>query len=324
VRNDRPTDPDWAAGLEPGWQAKRIENFTTLTSGGFAEEDLINDGWTDIISNITLIAQRKIAAGETVEDPAALMQLADFKKMEQIRARVEAVVQDKAAAEALKPYYNQFCKRPCFHDEYLPAFNQPNVALIDTDGRGVERITEAGVVVAGKEYPLDCLVFATGFEVGMKFERRFGYPVYGREGLLLADKWRDGASSLHGMFTRGFPNCLILSSVQSGLAFNFAHMIEQQATHVAYVLGEARAKGATILEASEAAEQGWVAEIDRAALERAPFMRECTPGYYNYEGDIGALNVRNGPYGAGPVAYFNTLAAWRAAGDMAGLEVATA
>jgi cation diffusion facilitator CzcD-associated flavoprotein CzcO len=321
VRNDRPTDPEWAKSLQPGWHRKRIENFTTLTSGGFAEEDLINDGWTDIVSNITLIAQKKIAAGEPVEDPAALMQLADFKKMEQIRARVDAVVEDKASAEALKPYYNQFCKRPCFHDEYLPAFNRPNVKLVDTDGKGVERITERGVVVGGQEYPLDCLVFATGFEVGMKFERRFGYPVIGRGGVALHEKWSKGAATLHGFFTRGFPNVLILSAVQSAFAFNFAHLLDEQTTHIAYVLAQAQATGAKVVEASQSGEDGWVAEIDRAALQREAFLKECTPGYYNYEGDLALVNSRNGPYGAGALAYFDTLTKWREAGGLEGLEI---
>ena len=91
-----------------------MDNFNILLSGGFQPEDLVNDGWTDIIGNILLLARKKMAAGEVVEDPAALMQLADFKKMEQVRARVDSVVQDPSTAEALKPYYNQFCKRPCF------------------------------------------------------------------------------------------------------------------------------------------------------------------------------------------------------------------
>jgi cyclohexanone monooxygenase len=183
VRNNRPTDPEWAASLEPGWQQRRMDNFNTLVSGGFQAEDLVDDGWTDIIGNILLIARRKAAAGEKVEDPAALMQLADFTKMEQVRARVDVEVKDPAKAEALKPWYNQFCKRPCFHDEYLATFNRPNVHLIDTKGRGVERITERGVVAGGREYELDCLIYATGFEVGTEYTRRSGYELHGRTGL---------------------------------------------------------------------------------------------------------------------------------------------
>jgi cyclohexanone monooxygenase len=165
VRNNRPTDPNWASSLQPGWQQARMDNFNTLVSGGFAEEDLVNDGWTDIIGNLLLLA-RKQGAGRSPEELAEMMQLADFQKMEQVRARVDSVVKDRAAAEALKPWYNQFCKRPCFHDEYLDAFNRPSVTLVDTQGRGVERITENAIVANGQTYEIDCLIYATGFEVG--------------------------------------------------------------------------------------------------------------------------------------------------------------
>jgi cation diffusion facilitator CzcD-associated flavoprotein CzcO len=321
VRNDRPTDPAWAASLEPGWQEKRILNFTSLTTGVPVEEDLIQDGWTDIIGNINLIAQRKAAAGEPVDDPAALMQLADFTKMEQIRARVDQVVGKADYAETLKPYYNQFCKRPCFHDDYLPAFNSPNVTLVDTAGKGVERVDESGVWVDGQHYEVDCLIFATGFEVGMSFDRRFGYTVYGRGGVTLSQKWKDGAATLHGQHTSGFPNCFILSPVQGTLSFNFTHVCEEQSRHVAYVMTKAREVGAKVIEATAEGEAGWTDEVKRVALNREAFMKECTPGYYNYEGDTSMVNVRNGPYGAGPMAYFAKLQAWRAQGDMPGLKL---
>src|SRR6201996_4036407 len=213
-----------------------MDNFNILLSGGFQAEDLVNDGWTDIIGNILLLARRKMEAGEVVEDPAALMQLADFKKMEQVRARVDTVVQDPQTAEALKPYYNQFCKRPCFHDEYLAAFNRPNVHLVDTEGKGVERITAKGVVANGVEYELDCLIFATGFEVGTGYSRRAGYEIRGRGGLTLSDKWADGLSTFHGLLSRDFPNCFIVSNAQSGFTVNFPHMMNEQGKHIAYIV----------------------------------------------------------------------------------------
>jgi len=148
VRNDRPTDPEWAKSLKPGWQRERVANFTAVISGAEFEVDLVNDGWTDLIGGILLSARRKAVAGETVSNEAELIQLADYSKMERVRARIDAVVKDPATAEALKPWYNQFCKRPCFHDQYLDTFNRPNVHLVDTQGKGVERITERGVVVA--------------------------------------------------------------------------------------------------------------------------------------------------------------------------------
>jgi cation diffusion facilitator CzcD-associated flavoprotein CzcO len=321
VRNNRPTDPAWARSLETGWQQRRMDNFNILLSGGYQEEDLVNDGWTDIIGNILLVARRKAAAGEKVGDPAALMQLADFKKMEQVRARVDQIVQDRRTAEALKPYYNQFCKRPCFHDEYLATFNQPNVHLVDTDGRGVERITETGVVANGREYELDCLIYATGFEVGTEYTRRSGYELVGRGGQTLTDKWKDGVSTLHGLHSRGFPNCFIISNAQSGFTANFPHMINEQSKHIGYVVRAAMDRQARVVEASEAAEADWVATIERLAILRQKFLEECTPGYYNNEGRVQAMAARNASYGAGPVAFAKVLEDWRAEGSLNGLEL---
>ena len=321
VRANRPTDPDWAKSLEAGWQQRRMDNFNILLSGGFQEEDLVNDGWTDIIGNILLLARRKMAAGEVVEDPAALMQLADFKKMEQVRARVDAVVADPETAEALKPYYNQFCKRPCFHDEYLAAFNRPNVHLVDTQGRGVEAITEKGIVANGVEYELDCIVYATGFEVGTSYTRRAGYELYGRGGQTLTEKWQDGVSTLHGLYSRGFPNCFIISNTQSGFTANFPHMINEQSRHIAYVLKHCSDHQVRVAEASEEAEAAWVQTIIDLSIMRQRFLEECTPGYYNNEGNVQAMSARNGSYGAGPVAFVQVLEDWRAEGDLKGLEL---
>jgi cyclohexanone monooxygenase len=321
VRANRPTDPQWAERLEPGWQQKRMDNFNILVSGGFADEDLVNDGWTDIIGNILLLARKKMMAGEAVENPADLMQLADFKKMEQVRARVDSVVRDPQTAEALKPYYNQFCKRPCFHDEYLPTFNRENVTLVDTGGRGVERITEKGVVAGGVEYELDCLIYATGFEVGTEYTRRSGYELYGKGGQTLTEKWKDGASTLHGLLSRGFPNCFIVSNVQSGFSANFPHMINEQSKHIAYVIAEASARQARTVEPSEEAEAAWVKTIEDLAIMRQAFLEECTPGYYNNEGNVRVMSNRNGSYGAGPVAFVKVLEAWRDEGELKGLEL---
>jgi cyclohexanone monooxygenase len=321
VRNNRPTDPDWAKDLTPGWQQRRMDNFNILVSGGFQDEDLVNDGWTDIIGNILLLARKKAAAGEQVGNPAELMQLADFKKMEQVRARVDSIVQDPGVAEALKPYYNQFCKRPCFHDEYLQTFNRPNVHLIDTDGKGVERITETGVVANGVEYELDCLIYATGFEVGTSYTRRSGYELYGRGGQSLTEKWSQGASTLHGLTTRGFPNVFIISNTQSGFTANFPHMINEQSKHIGYILRHCADRQVRLVEPSQEAEDAWVKTIEDLAIMRQAFLEECTPGYYNNEGNVRAMSARNGSYGAGPVAFVKVLEDWRAEGGLAGLEL---
>ena len=319
VRNNRPTDPDWAASLEPGWQRRRMENFNNLVSGVFEPEDLVNDGWTDIIGKLLLMMRRGAIAEGT--DPSEAVELADFEKMESIRARVETLVHDPNTAEALKPYYRQFCKRPCFHDEYLDTFNRPNVTLVDTRGQGVEAITERGIVANGVEYELDCIIFATGFEVGTEYTRRSGYELVGRDGITLTEKWADGASTLHGMFSRGFPNCFILSNIQSGFTANFPHMIDEQARHCAYVLDHALASDVRVVEPTEEAEQAWVDEIVGLAVSNIRFLEACTPGYYNNEGKPGERSLRNGSYGAGAIAFINVLEQWREEGSLAGLEL---
>jgi cyclohexanone monooxygenase len=250
------------------------------------------------------------------------MQLADFKKMEQVRARVDSVVKDPTAAEALKPWYNQFCKRPCFHDEYLDTFNRPNVELVDTRGKGVERIDETGVWANGKHYEIDCLIYATGFEVGTSYVRRSGYELYGRGGQSLTEKWANGASTLHGVLSRGFPNCFIVSNVQSGFTANFPHMINEQSKHIAYLITEAQGRQARTIEPSENAEKAWVQTIIDLSLMREQFLKECTPGYYNNEGKPEVIAKQNGSYGAGPVAFVKVLEDWRAEGNLQGLELA--
>jgi cyclohexanone monooxygenase len=320
VRANRPTDPEWAASLEPGWQQKRMDNFNALVSGVPQETDLVNDGWTDIIGNILLLARKKPADGSAV-NPMELMQLADFKKMEQIRARADALVKDRATADALKPWYNQFCKRPCFHDDYLDTFNRPNVTLVDTQGRGVERITEHGIVAGGREYVIDCLIYATGFEVGTGYTRRSGYELHGRDGQTLTEKWENGVSTLHGLTTRGFPNCFIVSNAQSGFTANFPHMLNEQSKHIAYVIKGCLDRQTRTVEPSAEAEQEWVAAVESVALMRQKFFEECTPGYYNNEGKPNALAARNGPYGAGSIAFVKVLETWREEGAFQGLEM---
>ena len=323
LRNNRPTDPEWASSLQPGWQQHRMDNFNILVSGGYAPEDLVSDGWTDIIRNIGIVARirQEQSADGTTGDPAELLQLADFRKMEQIRSRVDQVVADKATADKLKPWYNQFCKRPCFHDDYLDTFNRPNVTLVDTQGKGVQQITERGVVVDGVEYELDCLIFATGFEVGTSYAQRAGYEVKGRSGQTLTQKWADGVSTLHGMHSRDFPNNFIFAISQSGFTVSYPHMLNEQSKHAAYIIAECQKRGVTVVEAAADAEEAWVQTIIDSAISRQEFAEECTPGYYNNEGKPSALAARNGAYGKGPIAFVKLIEAWRAEGGLEGLEL---
>ena len=321
VRANRPTDPEWARSLEPGWHQKRMDNFQILTTGGYQEEDLVKDGWTDIIRKLLFVMQSEENTDLSREGIERSLELADFMKMEQIRARVDSVVEDPATSEALKPYYRQFCKRPCFHDEYLQAFNRPNVTLVDTRGAGVERVTKKGVVVDGQEYELDCLIYATGFEVGTEYARRAGYELVGRDGVTLTQKWSDGVRTLHGMHIRGFPNCFMMSIAQSGLTVNFPYMINEQAKHIAYIVKRALDEPIHSLEASEEAEAEWVDSVLRLAEDRSEFSEQCTPGYYNNEGKPGRHTRQNFFYFGGPTGFVELLEAWRADGSMKGLEL---
>ncbi len=321
VRDDKPTDPQWAESLQPGWQRRRNENFTNLTSGQFDTEDLVNDGWTEIVGNLMLRARKEGGLGTSPEQIGTIVENADFEKMNQIRSRVDDIVKDAATAEALKPWYRQFCKRPCFHDDYLPTFNRPNVSLVDTEGRGVERITPDGVVANGVEYKLDCLIFATGFEVGTDYSRRSGYQVYGSDGLTLSEKWADGVETFHGFFSRGFPNSFIVSNQQSGFSVNFPHMLNEQAIHIAHVVKHNIDNGITRMETSEQAEHDWVEEIKSNSTMNLKFLEACTPGYYNNEGRPAERAAQNGSYGRGPNAFAKLLEQWRQSGDFAGLEL---
>ena len=263
VRNNRDTDPAWAKSLEPGWQKRRMENFNNLVSGIPESEDLVGDGWTDIIGKLLVMVRNNANADFSPEGLARTMELADFEKMEQIRSRVDQIVHDNSTAEALKPYYRQFCKRPCFHDEYLQTFTRPNVTLVDTAGQGVDCITERGIVANGVEYELDCIIYATGFEVGTEYSRRAGYEIIGRDGVTLTEKWANGASTFHGFHTRGFPNCFIISNLQSGFTVNFPHMLSEQATHLGYILSHAEKNGITRIETTKKAEDEWVQKIEQ-------------------------------------------------------------
>ena len=320
VRDNRQTDPEWAKSLKPGWQKERMENFNTLTSGGIADEDMVNDGWTEIIRNLASMVNFKTDNVDWTEVPK-LMEIADFQKMEQVRARAQQVVDDPSTAESLKPYYRQFCKRPCFHDDYLPTFNRDSVHLVDTQGQGVEAITAKGVIANGVEHELDCIIFATGFEVGTEYTRRAGYDLIGKGGLKLSEKWSEGIKTLHGLHTQGFPNLFVISNAQSGFTVNFPHAMDEQAQHICYIVKECAAGNINTVEATAAAENAWVEEIIGMSRFSQEFLESCTPGYYNNEGQPNPKSVQNGSYGAGPDAFFAKIKQWRDEGTMEGLDL---
>ncbi|MGW7750986.1 flavin-containing monooxygenase [Streptomyces violaceusniger] len=314
VRGNRPTDPGWAASLTPGWQRRRRDNFLAVVTGGQAAEDLVDDGWTSTARLQQKLIPTDSYAGLPSQERERLYEIADFQKMNGIRERVDSIVENTATAEALKPWYRYMCKRPTFSDTYLDTFNRPNVTLVDTaDHGGVERITENAVVVDGVEYEVDCVIFATGFEVGVSGVTSGLLPVHGRGGVTLTEAWRDGPKTLHGFYSHGFPNLFQLGPLQNASAVNYVHILDEQAIHVAEVLAEARKRRARYVEPTAEAEAAWRATIREKAADLYAFQAECTPGYYNNEG---MPRERSESFGDGPIAFHELLRHWRADGGM--------
>jgi len=313
VRANRPTDPEWAESLQPGWQTQRMENFTRIVAGQDAGEDLVDDGFSHIFGR-----NPKALQISTEEE-----ELIDLEAMEDVRARVEAIVTDPATAEALKPWYNQMCKRPCFHDDYLPAFNRPNVTLVDTGGKGVERITEDAVVVNGTSYPVDCIVYGSGFEVGSGYKSRLGFEIYGRNGVSMTDAWAGGPATLHGMLARGFPNLMIFDQLQGGIAINFAHLMTELANHASWLIAQCIERGIDEFEPSSEAQEAWFQRLLGTIGAQAMFFAQCTPGYFNAEGRMDPSAIRQIPYFGPLMDFVQILRDWRDSGELEGVEVHT-
>jgi len=314
VRNNGPTDEGWFRSLEPGWQEARLQNFTKAVTGQHPEPNLVDDGWTEFMWHDT--QQQPADEAEMLE-----LERLDLQTMEALRARVDREVHDPETAEKLKPWYGKHCKRLCFHDDYLPAFNEAHVHLVDTDGRGVDRVTATGVVFDGVEYPVDLLIFASGFEVTTALEHRLGFDPTGRDGVTLGERWADGAHTLHGVLSAAFPNLLIIGTIQAGFGVNFVHFLSESARHVAWIVATAEEEGIRSIEATVEAEEEWLFVLYGVAMGLRAYSSTCTPGYYNSEGTPGPGGARNLVYPGSLMHYVGYLERWRSAGDMQGERV---
>jgi len=315
VRNQQPTDLDWFNSLEPGWQRERIINFTQAVTGSQPDVDLVQDGWTELMWFDT---QKEAASPEEAEE----LEQIDFEAMEGIRRRVDEVVEDPETAQKLKPYWGKHCKRVCFHDEYLPSFNLPNVHLVDTDGRGVDAITEHGPVVDGVEYPVDLLIYASGFEVTTDLYHRLGFDPKGRDGVALSERWATGAHTLHGVLASGFPNMLLISLVQGGFGTNFSHLLSESAKHVAAIVEACVEDGIVTIEAEEPAEDEWLSVLHKVGFGGARYFQACTPSFYNSEQQaIDERAARNLTYTGSLLDYVGYLERWREAPDFTGVVI---
>jgi cation diffusion facilitator CzcD-associated flavoprotein CzcO len=322
-RGNRPTNDDFADTLEPGWQRARMDNFQAIMLGRSAEVDQIDDGWTQhyaIVNNPP--RQKGMSLAEYIESAEAL----DYGIMDEHRRRVETLVEDPETAEILKPYYRYICKRPCFHDEYLSAYNSPNVTLIDCPA-GMERITAAGPVVNGEQYKVDCIIYGTGFEPERTpLYRRAGHDIVGRGGVTLAEKWADGASSLYGIMSRGFPNLFLMPAPtqQAVVTVNYTQLAVAGAEFVTGVISLLRKQGVEAFDVSAQAEADWTQKVVDTFVAGTSVMAACTPSRINNEGHPETINPRDGNYGGGFGDWFgyrDLLESWVADGRFEGLEL---
>lgn len=290
IRNDRPIDPAWAARLQPGWQQARREKHLR---GRPLSED-----------------QKAELAALSREEKIRRQENANIDTMMRIHRRIEEIVEDSATAEALKPWYMYMCKRPCFDDEYLPAFNRANVHLVDTRGEGIREIAPQGPRYEGQTYPLDLLIYATGFEVqktGIYNEIR------GEDGVELNERYdREGIRTLLGVHSHGFPNLFIMGGYQASFQFNLTFMLQTQGDHIAECIRLVRDKGCDTIDVKPDTEEWWVQEVI-AHRGKTSRNADCTPGYYNFEG--GFNRRQDGNYNGGFLQYFTHMGAVRGAMD---------
>ncbi len=323
VRGNRPTDPAFVEGLTPGWQKARMDNFQSIILGRPVDADLTDDGWTHHYARVQNPPRVK---GATFEEFMRTAEEIDFGIMEEHRHRIDELVQDPDVAAALKPYYRYLCKRPCFHDEYFDAYNSPNVWLVDCP-TGIDRITERGPVVEGRQYDVDCIVYGTGFEAELTpLPRRAGHDIVGRGGITLAEKWSDGAASLFGMMSRGFPNMFVMPAPgqQSVVTVNYTQGAVLGAEFVAGTVALLEKQGVDAFDVSGEAEADWIAKIVDTYVDPSAVMSACTPSRINNEGNPGGVRPRDTNFGRGFGDYFayrDLLERWLAAGRLDGLDV---
>jgi cation diffusion facilitator CzcD-associated flavoprotein CzcO len=320
-RDNKPTDPEWASCLQPGWQRDRIKNFAAVVSGRPTDVDLVADNWTREFASLSGAGSgnlgRESEGGPTPEE----QELADFYVMQRVRDRIDQIVEDKDVAESLKPFFRLHCKRPTFNDQYLAAFNRPNVTLVDTEGAGVSRITQSGVVAAGIEYPVDCIVFATGFDTLALYAEKLGFDVVGAGGLKLRDKWHNNLSSMHGLQTHGFPNCFMLGYTQTGLSVNFSQTLQEQVDHLVYIARHFFDIGGCEIEVTEEGEQAWQAQMQKVASYNEEFWLACPPTRFsNANVADDRPNRYQLVYSGSASEFFDILQNWRDAGTFEGVE----
>ena len=317
VRAQQQIDEEWFRSLKPGWQLERTLNFTSVATGQQPDRDLVADGWGQVLKVDT---QREPAD----DAERAELEAIDFEIMEGFRRRIDEVVEDPETAAKLKPWYGKHCKRICFHDEYLQSFNLPNVHLVDTDGQGVREMSPAGPIVDGTEYPLDLLVFASGFEITTGLVDRLGFDPVGRGGVKLSERWHDGTHSLHGILTAEIPNFFVVSFVQAGFGLNFVHFLSESTKHIVWMIDHCLEEGIASIETTVEAEDEWLNILWQASGPLARYNLACTPSYGNSEGERTMLSARSAVFPGPLMDYAAHLERWRDEGTLAGAKIVRA
>ncbi len=324
-RPNPPTDPEWAKALKPGWQKERQANFHRGAQEVFLphDPDLVCDLWTEISRHLQAQLKAEGWPVLSMEELAARREAIDYQVMDRLRARVDALIEDPETAEKLKPWFRFPCKRPLSNNDYYPSFNQPNVTLIDvSETQGVERLTESGFVAGGVEYPVDCVIFASGFEVSSELERRWRIPVIeGRDGISIYRHWEEGPESLHGLMTHRFPNMYFTGYIQGGLNSSTTEQFNRQTENIAYIVSECQKRGIEAAEPTQEAQDAYVRHFREIEVDTSSLIRECTPSYYSNEGDARPKWLLLRGYGHGWNAFMQLLAHWRSGGELAGLEL---
>ncbi len=332
-RRNSETDPEWVKTLKPGWQAERRANFHRGANERFmkGEKDLISDVWTEVNRNLAAEFEEQDWPELTPEEFAARYEEMDFRVMERLRKRVDDIVDDPQTAARLKPWYRYQCKRPTSNDEYYQTFNRPNVTLIDVaETQGVERLTENGFIANGVEYEVDCIMFASGYEVTSDLDRRWGIPVFeGRNGVSMYDNWNGGYKTLHGMMTHGFPNLFTSGYYQGGLNSTLTYNFEEQVKHMVYIAKAILDRGAVAADPSKQAQDAWIKHMRETEIDRTEWIASCTPGYFNNEGKPDVDENGNEKYrfylgelySPGWDAFVAILDDWRSGGELPGLEI---
>ena len=281
VRDQRETKQEeideWSH--EPGWARARRKRFARISEGRTAIQ--ANDDY--LAGRVADFRKRKQHTTELTREERVQKQLnTNFRIMEQIRARVDTIVEDPKTAAALKPYYPYGCKRPAFHDEYLPSFNKPHVHLVDTAPAGVSRINENGVVHDGVEYPLDVLIYATGFQW---MASGLFNTTLGRDGRTIKETWdAEGTKTFLGIHAQGFPNLFIVTGPQGGGgSFNFTDAIDAHGDYVVWMLSTMRDQGQAIVDIHSQPQEDYAQHCRQADLVSAP-LRDCL-SYYNGHGN---------------------------------------